>query len=247
VSNVATPRSVKHIGTSSREGAMFAVIFEVQPKSDRWDQYLELAKQLRPELERIAGFIDNERYRSRRTEGRVLSLSTWADEKSVIRWRTHAMHHGVQEKGRSEVFQDYHLRVGEITADTHTPPGHTIQQMRLDATEVGVAKAVTISEVDPGTGAVPTETATLTERLAIGRTGVADAELFESITTPGKLLALVSWRYAAAADAWHPPASLTGAGRVRHRHVRVIRDYGLVDRREAPQFYPAVAQRGAAD
>ena len=30
---------------------MFAVIFEVQPKSDRWDQYLDLAKQLRPELE----------------------------------------------------------------------------------------------------------------------------------------------------------------------------------------------------
>ena len=44
---------------------MFAVIFEVQPKSDRWDQYLGLAKQLRPELERIDGFIDNERYKSR--------------------------------------------------------------------------------------------------------------------------------------------------------------------------------------
>jgi len=85
---------------------MFAVIFEVQPKSDRWDQYLDLAKQLRPELEQIAGFIDNERYKSSRIEGRLLSLSTWADEKSVIRWRTHAMHHGVQEKGRFEVFED---------------------------------------------------------------------------------------------------------------------------------------------
>ena len=79
---------------------MFAVIFEVQPKSDRWDQYLGLAKQLRPELERIDGFIENVRYSSRRTEGRLLSLSIWADEKAVIRWRTHAMHHGVQEKGR---------------------------------------------------------------------------------------------------------------------------------------------------
>ena len=118
---------------------MFAVIFEVQPKSDRWDQYLDLAKQLRPELEQIAGFIDNERYKSLRTEGRVLSLSTWADEKSVIRWRTHAMHHGVQEKGRFEVFEDYHLRVGEIIADTHVPPGQTLQQLRLDATEVGTA------------------------------------------------------------------------------------------------------------
>ena len=76
---------------------MFAVIFEVQPKSVLWGQYLDLAKQLRPELERIEGFIENERYKRQRIEGRLLSLSLWADEKAVIRWRTHAMHHGVQE------------------------------------------------------------------------------------------------------------------------------------------------------
>src|SRR5580700_464433 len=98
---------------------MFAVIFEVQPKKERYDQYVELAKFLKPELERIDGFIDNERFASQRVEGRVLSLSTWRDEKSVIRWRTLAVHHGVQEKGRNEVFADYHLRVGEITTDTH--------------------------------------------------------------------------------------------------------------------------------
>ncbi|MGA7127335.1 MAG: antibiotic biosynthesis monooxygenase, partial [Chthoniobacterales bacterium] len=102
---------------------MFAVIFEVQPKKERYDQYLELAKFLKPELERIDGFIDNERFASQKVEGRVLSLSTWRDEKSVIRWRTLAVHHGVQEKGRNEVFADYHLRVGEITTDTHVPAG----------------------------------------------------------------------------------------------------------------------------
>jgi heme-degrading monooxygenase HmoA len=226
---------------------MFAVIFEVQPKPDRWDQYLELAKQLRPELEQIAGFIDNERYKSMRTEGRLLSLSIWADEKSVIRWRTHAMHHGVQEKGRFEVFEDYHLRVGEISADTHTPPGRALQQLRLDATEVGAAKVVSISEIDPDPNAKPADADTLPERLHVprpGRDGVSDMELFASIYTPGKLLLLVSWRAAGAADAWQPPASLADAGRIRHRRVRVIRDYGLADRREAPQFYPDVARRG---
>jgi heme-degrading monooxygenase HmoA len=225
---------------------MFAVIFEVQPKPEKWDQYLELAKQLRPELEQIAGFIDNERYKSMRTEGRLLSLSIWADEKSVIRWRTHAMHHGVQEKGRFEVFEDYHLRVGEISADTHTPPGCTLQQLRLDATEVGAAKVVSISEIDPGPNAKPTDADTLPERLHVpspGRGGVSDMEVFASIYTPGKLLLLVSWRDAAAADAWQQPASLADAGRIRHRRVRVIRDYGLADRREAPQFYPDVARR----
>jgi len=45
---------------------MFAVIFEVQPKADRWDDYLALARQLRPKLEAIDGFIDNERFGSKR-------------------------------------------------------------------------------------------------------------------------------------------------------------------------------------
>src|SRR5690242_11337063 len=189
---------------------MFAVIFEVQPKWDRWDQYLELAKLLRPELEQIKGFIDNERFKSQRTDGRLLSLSIWADEKAVIRWRTHAMHHGVQEKGRFEVFEDYHLRVGEITADSQLPPGQTLQQQRFDTTAVGTAKVVTLAEGEPQ--AMPQE-------------GAADAEVYESITTPGKLLQLVSWHDAAAADAWQLPPS------ARLRRVRIIRDYGLADRR----------------
>ena len=59
---------------------MFAVIFEVQPKKERWDDYLALAKQLKPKLEAIAGFIDNERFGSKKTEGRVLSLTTWESQ-----------------------------------------------------------------------------------------------------------------------------------------------------------------------
>ena len=31
-----------------------------------------------------------------------------------------------------------------------------------------------------------------------------------------------------------------GANHLRHRHVRVIRDYGMFDRAEAPQYYPDV-------
>jgi heme-degrading monooxygenase HmoA len=212
---------------------MFAVIFEVQPKSDRWEQYLGLAKQLRPELEQIDGFIENERYKSRRTKGHLLSLSIWANEKAVIRWRTHAMHHSVQEKGRFEVFEDYHLRVGEITADTQIPPGQALEQQRFDTTCVGAAKVVSISEIS---GAILPEGLRVT-----GHVGVHDAELFESITTPGKLLHLVSWHDIAASETWQGRASLPD---VRHRRVRVIRDYGLADRREAPQFYPNVARRG---
>jgi heme-degrading monooxygenase HmoA len=226
---------------------MFVVIFEVQPKAERWDEYLSLAGQLRPELEKIAGFIDNERYRSERTEGRVLSLSTWADEKAVVRWRTHGQHHGVQEKGRFEVFRDYHLRVGEVTADTHPPSGQRLVEQRLDETAVGSAKAVSITELDPLSADAPLkrDAATLADRLNVPQSGgdaVIDVEAYVGINMPSRTLLLVSWRDAASVAGWRPPPAMDGAARVRHRCVRVVRDYGLSDRREAPQYYPAVAR-----
>ena len=92
---------------------MFSVIFEVHPKQEKFDLYLDLAKGLKPILDEIDGFIDNERFESTRRRGWILSHSTWRDEKSVVRWRTVGKHHDTQQRGRDEVFQDYHLRVGE--------------------------------------------------------------------------------------------------------------------------------------
>ena len=217
---------------------MFAVIFEVQPKTERFDDYLALAKQLKPKLEAIDGFIDNDRFKSRRNAGLVLSLSTWRDEKAVVRWRTHGEHHGVQEKGRFEIFEDYRLRVGEIVADSAPPKGLALEQQRFDETAVGAGKAVTISELPPAADGKPAS-ADLAGDLGlpkIGAEGVVGQEIFESIYTPGKLLLLVSWAQAEAAGRWRPKAPV--GARLRHRQVRVIRDYGMSDRREAPQYYP---------
>jgi|SRR5581483_5372482 len=193
---------------------MFAVIFEVEPKRERWEDYLATARELRPALERIEGFIENERFRDRARPARLLSLSTWRDEKALIRWRTLAQHHAAQQRGRSEIFADYHLRVGEVVADSTSPL--PLPQQRLDETEIAAAKRVTITEA--------------TEEIAPPAT---EHVLFDSITTEGKRLLLASWTDAAAAARWRP----AGAG-LRHRVVRIIRDYGLRDRREAPQFYP---------
>src|SRR5215468_6775399 len=124
---------------------MFAVIFEVNPRPDLWDTYLAYARSLRPELEQIDGFIDNERFSSLRREGWVLSLSIWRDEEAVIRWRTAARHHEIQQKGRSEVFRDYRLRVGEIIADNQLPDGEQLREEQLDETRAA-AKLLALSE-----------------------------------------------------------------------------------------------------
>ena len=126
---------------------MFSVIFEVHPKTEQWDVYLDNAKMLRPELEQVDGFVDNIRYRSLTREGWILSLSGWRDEKSVVRWRTRMRHHEVQEKGRSEILLDYHLRVGQLTQDTRLPEGYALHEQRLDETEVGAGTTVTLTDV----------------------------------------------------------------------------------------------------
>jgi heme-degrading monooxygenase HmoA len=221
---------------------MFAVIFEVQPKKERWNDYLDLAKYLKPKLEAIDGFIDNERFESKRTKGRVLSLSTWRDEKAVVRWRTQGEHHGVQERGRFEIFEDYHLRVGEVTEDSDPPRGLSIVQQRFDVTANPQATAVSISELTPSEGDKPKIAAEdVPARLSLDkhRSGLVEHEVFDSIYNPGKLLFLVTWRDAEAAGSWVPVVT-ADLGKLRHRRVRVIRDYGMTDRNEAPQFYPKV-------
>jgi heme-degrading monooxygenase HmoA len=123
---------------------MFSVLFEVHPKSDKWDTYLGLAKMLRPELEQIDGFVDNIRYSSLTRDGWILSLSSWRDEKALVRWRTKPHHHEVQERGRGEVLADYHLRVGQLTKDTRIPAGYELHEQRLDETEAGAGSIVTL-------------------------------------------------------------------------------------------------------
>src|SRR6202041_1373693 len=141
---------------------MFSVIFEVHPRPERFDLYLDLAKDLKPILEGIDGFIDNERFESARRPGGILSHSTWRDEKSVVRWRTVAKHHETQQRGRDDVFQDYRLRVGEVVSDTAPPDGAPLVEQGLDETEVGAGKFATLTEALPasvGAGSLPSELA----------------------------------------------------------------------------------------
>ena len=221
---------------------MFAVIFEVQPKPDRWDDYLAIAGSLRPELENIDGFIANERFTSPRCLGRVLSLSIWRDEKAVVRWRTLARHHHAQARGRSKIFQDYHLRVGEIVGDNRLPAGQSLLQQRFDVTEIGVAKLVTITEL----GADDPASTDLAAQLRLPQAPTAeisDHEGFAGINEPKRLLLLVSWADAAAGRVWRPPEHPAD---LRHRAVCIIRDYGMHDRREAPQYHPPAADPSVA-
>ena len=96
---------------------MYAVIFEVEPAAGRRQDYLDIAAQLRPELEKIDGFISIERFQSLGEPGKILSLSWWRDEASVARWRQFDQHRAAQRAGRERIFRDYRLRVAEVLRD----------------------------------------------------------------------------------------------------------------------------------
>jgi heme-degrading monooxygenase HmoA len=224
---------------------MFSVIFEVRPRPERFEEYLSLAKELKPLLERVEGFVDNERFESQCRPGWILSHSSWRDEKSVVRWRTQGRHHEVQERGRGEVFEDYHLRVGEVIFDSAPVPAAPIREQRLDETEVGEAKYATLTEITPEVGAAfdaSPERLPAHLGLHLDSCGCTEYDIFSSIYTPGKLALLVCWRGRGDAETW-APRRFPGSKDVRHRVIRIVRDYGMLDRREAPQFFPEPTPR----
>ncbi len=96
---------------------MIAVIFEAWPAEGRGQHYLDLAAQLRPELEREQGFISIERFESLSEPGKLLSLSFWEDEAAVEAWRNRPAHRATQAKGRAGVFGNYRLRIAAVSRD----------------------------------------------------------------------------------------------------------------------------------
>jgi heme-degrading monooxygenase HmoA len=223
---------------------MFSVLFEVHPSSDQWDAYLANAKMLRPELESIDGFIDNIRYKSLTREGWILSLSTWRDEKALVRWRTRARHHEVQQKGRDEILLDYHLRVGQNTLDTKVPTGYELIEQRLDETEVGEGTTVTLVDVPKEAGLDPnTDAQTLATKLGLASdaTGAGSWDVYDAVLSSGDLILMMSWKDNDAALAYESATAVPEQG--RRRRVRVVRDYSMFDRREAPQFYAQATDR----
>lgn len=96
---------------------MLAVIFEVVPRDEGKEEYLEIAAGLRERLAEIPGFISIERFQSLSDPAKLLSLSFWESEQAMSQWRNLEAHRAAQAKGRGSLFEDYRIRVGAIVRD----------------------------------------------------------------------------------------------------------------------------------
>ncbi|MEE2760199.1 MAG: antibiotic biosynthesis monooxygenase, partial [Pseudomonadota bacterium] len=80
-------------------------------------RYLEIADELRNQLENLDGFISIERFQSLNDEDRIVSLSFWRDETAIANWRANADHRQAQTVGRHELFKSYRIRIAEVLRD----------------------------------------------------------------------------------------------------------------------------------
>jgi hypothetical protein len=117
-----------------------------------------------------------------------------------------------------------------------------LNEQRLDETETGAA--TTISLIDarrPPQWAQQTAPDDVAKWLGFApdASGLVAWDVFDAVLNPGDIILLNSWRDLAAAEAFEAALSLQNGARLRR--VRVVRDYGMFDRREAPQFYPDAA------
>ncbi|MGB7802829.1 antibiotic biosynthesis monooxygenase family protein [Buttiauxella sp.] len=93
---------------------MIAVLFEADAVAEHQARYLQLAGELRPELDNVKGFISIERFQSLSTQGKILSLSWWESEEAVLEWKKNLRHQAAQKEGQQTLFAHYRIRVANV-------------------------------------------------------------------------------------------------------------------------------------
>jgi hypothetical protein len=71
------------------------------------------------------------------------------------------------------------------------------------------------------------------------RSRSVDGDVFDHISTQGRAAILMSWRSEQEAEDFANEAMRRNDAEANVYAVRIVRDYGMTDRREAPQYYPA--------
>ena len=207
---------------------MIALFFEVQTRPGHRDQYLNLAASLKPGLAAMGGCLFIDRFQSLTRENLLLSYQIWQDEGVMTAWRVHAYHHEVQKTGREEVFSDYRIRIAQVIHEAR--PGQPVWQPERRTPYNDPARR-------PPTYVLVAESrnAQLPAKAEWRR------DAFASVYRDGYFAHLI--------DLPDQQSGLEFGSRLfadptieYFRIVEVMRDYGMYDRTEAPQYYPPVTK-----
>ena len=206
---------------------MISQFFEVQIKEGQIDRYLDLAASLKPSLEAMGGCLFIDRFKSLSRKNLLLSYQIWQDEGSMIAWRVDAKHHGVQEIGREKAFADYRIRISQVIHEERPQKAAWCPERLSPYNDPKRRSPTFVVASESRNREMSAETPWI-------------HDVFESVYRPGIFAHLV--------DVPSPDAGI-GFGRQLFsdstteyfRVFEVMRDYGMFNRGEAPQYYPPVS------
>lgn len=205
---------------------MIALFFEVQTRPGHRDQYLDLAASLRPALDANGGCLFIDRFSSLTRENLLLSYQIWQDEGAMTAWRVHGYHHEVQTKGREKVFSDYRIRIAQVIHEERPEKPVWQPERRTPYNDPARRPSTFVLVAESKHAELPVQTEW-------------PCDSFKSVYRDGTFAHLID-----------VPDQQSGVELGRHllndstteyfRVVEVMRDYGMFDRTEAPQYYPPV-------
>ena len=205
---------------------MISQFFEVQIKEGQINRYLDLAASLKPSLEAMGGCLFIDRFKSLSRKNLLLSYQIWQDEGSMIAWRVDPKHRTVQETGREKVFDDYRIRISQVLHEERSGKS-AWRPERLSPYNDPKRRAPTfVVASESRNRELPIETPW-------------KRDVFESVYRPGIFAHLVD---APSSDAGvdFGRKLLADSTTEYFRVFEVMRDYGMFNRGEAPQYYPPV-------
>jgi heme-degrading monooxygenase HmoA len=209
---------------------MIALFFEVQTKPGHRDQYLDLAASLRPALDAIGGCLFIDRFSSLTRENLLLSYQIWQDEGAMTAWRAHGYHHEVQTIGRAKVFSDYRIRIAQVIHEER--PGKPVWQpeRRTPYNDPARRPSTYVLVAESKRAELPVQTEWKRDSF---NSVYRDGYFAHLIDVPDQQAGVELGR-----------RLLTDSTTEYVRIVEVMRDYGMYDRTEAPQYYPPMARDG---
>jgi len=194
---------------------MIALFFEVLPRPGQDAAYLDMAAKLKPALDHNGGLLFLDRSRSSSRRGWYLSHQFWQDEASMVRWRENPAHHRAQVCGRTDILADYRLRVAQVIAGTDGDyePGQTPSPPSSGSPARWIISSVSRAPTPAEMG-----------------------EAFTSVYDPALTVSVMP--LTSAAEGYGVLDALQGRHGLLHaRLCRIIRDYGMFDRTQAPQHF----------
>jgi heme-degrading monooxygenase HmoA len=210
----------------SENPLMLSQLFEVQIKEGHIDRYMNLAASLRPALAAIGGCLFIDRFRSLTRENLLLSYQIWQDEGAMTAWRVDASHHGVQVIGRDEIFSDYRIRIAQVIHEARPGKPAWQPERRTPYNDPARRPPTYVMACESKVAELPVTTQWRRDS-------------FESVYRHGYFAHLVDLPdYQSGLN--FGVQLFADPTTEYFRIFEVMRDYGMYDRTEAPQYYPPV-------